>query len=347
LVERDLAKVEVAGSKPVSRSNFPTRDRSFDRVLTPRLSPTGIHVMNRTPPEDVRRLLRKEVGFGCPVDDCDSPYLTWHHFDPPWAERQHQDPAGIVALCVQHHGEADHGVWTSDQLRAFKDPARNRAADRVGGRFRWKRGRLILLAGGNWWTGCSILLRCGSIPIIWLSRDSDGYELLNLDLFDETGTARLQLRDNDWIVDRDVEDLECAPRKTALLVKTAALGAELSVSFQRADAELVLEKATRIARVGHREMEQRMQQQLATAPPEFRARMLESISSQSAEEMGERSARFLLEGIAVEDSALCVIEGSLRWPVEIALEPTRIVLPRQNVLSGGVAKNAQVGIQIG
>jgi hypothetical protein len=179
-----------------------------------------------------------------------------------------------------------------------------------------------------------------------LSRDSDGYELLNLDLFDEAGTARLSLRNNDWIVDRDVDDLECAPRKTALSVRTASLGAELSISFQRADPELVLETAIRIARAGDREMKQRMQQQLATAPPEFRAHVLESLAAHSPEEMGERSARFLLDGVAVEDSALCVIEGTLRWPVEIALEPTRIVLPRQNVLSGGVAKNSQVGIQI-
>jgi hypothetical protein len=151
---------------------------------------------------------------------------------------------------------------------------------------------------------------------------------------------------NDWMVDRDVDDLECAPRKTALSVRTASLGAELSISFQRADPELVLETAIRIARAGEREMKQRMQQQLATAPPEFRAHVLETLAPHSPEELGERSARFLLDGVAVEDSALCVIEGTLRWPVEIALEPTRIVLPRQNVLSGGVAKNSQVGIQI-
>jgi hypothetical protein len=303
--------------------------------------------MNRTPPEDVRRLLRKEVGFGCPVEGCDSPYLTWHHFDPPWIERQHHEAAGMVAPCVQHHGEADHDVWTRDQLRAFKDPGRNRATERVGGRFRWKRDRLILLAGGNWWSGCSILLRCGSVPIIWLTRDPDGYELLNLDLFDEKGTARLSLRNNDWIVDRGVEDLECAPRKTALSVKTAALGAELSVSFQRAEPDLVLEIATQIARAGRREIERRMNQQLATAPPEFRAHVLESMSANTAEDVAERSVGFLLDGIEVDDSALCVIEGRLRWPVEIELEPTRIVLPRDNVISGGVAKNVQVGIQIG
>ena len=41
LVERDLAKVEVAGSKPVSRSNFPIRIDKVSTVLTPTLTPTG------------------------------------------------------------------------------------------------------------------------------------------------------------------------------------------------------------------------------------------------------------------------------------------------------------------
>ena len=126
-----------------------------------------------------------------------------------------------------------------------------------------------------------------------------------------------QLRDNDWIVDREVEDLECAPRKASLWVRAAALDAELSISFQRAEADVGLERATRIARAGHREMQRRMEQQLANAPPDFRA----SIAAHGPEETGERSAKFLLDGIAVEDSALCVIEGSLRWPIGIVLEP--------------------------
>src|SRR5918912_315690 len=36
--------------------------------------------VNRTPPAAVRRELRREVGFGCPVPDCGNPYLYWHHF---------------------------------------------------------------------------------------------------------------------------------------------------------------------------------------------------------------------------------------------------------------------------
>ncbi len=81
------------------------------------------------PPADIRRALRVEVGFGCPVDGCGSPYLTWHHFDPPWRERQHHDAAGMIALCLQHHKEADSGAFSHEQLRVLKaSPFRSRRA---------------------------------------------------------------------------------------------------------------------------------------------------------------------------------------------------------------------------
>lgn len=56
--------------------------------------------MNRTPPEPVREILRKEVNFGCPIEGCGSPYLEYHHFDPPWHEREHHDPQGMIH-CVE------------------------------------------------------------------------------------------------------------------------------------------------------------------------------------------------------------------------------------------------------
>ena len=240
----------------------------------------------------------------------------------------------MIALCVLHHGQADAGAFSRDQLRALKDPARNRSESRVRGRFLWRRDRLVLLAGGNWWTGCEILLRCGPIPIIWLSRDQDGYELLNLTLFDADGVPRLQLRDNDWIVDRDVDDLECTPRKSSLIVKTVALGAELSVSFERAEHEVVRKRAVSIARAGDRDM------------PEWARSRFSGYTAPTPEQRGSSVADALMGGIPEDYSALCVIEGRLRWPVEVAMEPARIVLPRNNVLSGCVMVNSHVGIQI-
>jgi hypothetical protein len=240
----------------------------------------------------------------------------------------------MIALCVLHHGQADEGAFTVGQLRALKDPTRNQAESRLRGRFAWRRDGLVLLAGGNWWSGCEILLQCGPIPIIWLSRDQDGYELLNVDLFDALGVARLQLRDNDWVADRDVDDLVCTPRRASLIVKTATLGAELSVSFERATREVVTKRAIDILRAGYRDLPEWVRHQIGDRMP-------------SPEEHGADTANKLLEGIPESDSALCVIEGQLRWPVEVALEPTRIVLPGHNVFTGGLFRGTRIGIQLG
>jgi hypothetical protein len=92
----------------------------------------------RDPYEWVKTVLRQEVGFCCPVQDCGSPYLTWHHFDPPWRVKHHHRPEGMIAVCREHADKADHGSFTDDQLRELKREGRSRASQ-VRGRFDWMR----------------------------------------------------------------------------------------------------------------------------------------------------------------------------------------------------------------
>jgi hypothetical protein len=70
------------------------------------------------------RKLRQEVGFGCPIPRagraCGNPYLAYHHFDPPWTVEQHHNPAGMVALCAEHHAKADARAFPIEYLRKLK-----------------------------------------------------------------------------------------------------------------------------------------------------------------------------------------------------------------------------------
>jgi hypothetical protein len=93
---------------------------------------------SRDPYEWVKTALRQDVGFCCSVQDCGIPYLTWHHFDPPWRVEHHHRPEGMIALCREHADKADHGSFTDDQLRELKQEGRSRAAE-VRGRFDWMR----------------------------------------------------------------------------------------------------------------------------------------------------------------------------------------------------------------
>jgi hypothetical protein len=190
------------------------RLRHLHPTITSSRADATIVRVNRTPPAEVRHQLRHEVGFGCPANECGNPYLEWHHFDPPWSEREHHDPAGMVALCGEHHSKADAGAYTPDQLRAFKD---NQAAF-VGGRFDWMRNDLLVVVGGNFYHETPTAVQFGQQPVVWLNRDDDGYLLLNLNMLTAGQEPRAVMQDNFWVALGCPVDLECPPSGKRLKV---------------------------------------------------------------------------------------------------------------------------------
>lgn len=195
--------------------------------------------MNRTPPAEVRRALRREVGFGCPVPGCGSPYLYWHHFDPPWIERQHHNPAGMIALCGEHHAKADAGAYTKEQLQEFKRLGAERTGE-LRGRFDWMRHRLLAVVGGNFYYDTPVVFEFRGEPAIWFNRDEDGYLLLNVRMLTRSGEPRVRIEDNFWLNRGEPEDLACPPSGKLLSVRYAngdALRIEFVELESAADAE--------------------------------------------------------------------------------------------------------------
>lgn len=185
-------------------------------------------VVSRNPPARVKKILRKEVGFGCPVPDCGSPYLEWHHFDPPWSERNHHEPKGMIALCRKHHIEADFGAFTKEQLRNFKRCGRENWG-LVEGRFNWMRRDLVIDAGSNLFTKCHVAVAFGGIPLISQSRFSDGYLRVSLSI-PYYGQVVPFIVSNDWQLEGYEADVECSPSANRLKVRIDD-GHYTSISF--------------------------------------------------------------------------------------------------------------------
>jgi hypothetical protein len=163
--------------------------------------------MERTPPVETRRSLRREVNFGCPVAGCANPYLEYHHFDPPWREAQHHNPEGMLALCAEHHRKADAGAFTVEQLRGMKQPS----GSQVTGRFDWLRNEILAVVGGNFYHETPVIFEYKGEKAIWFERDADGNMLLNIRMVTGSGQPRLSLRNNDWIVLGSPVDFESPP----------------------------------------------------------------------------------------------------------------------------------------
>src|SRR5579871_3229704 len=115
------------------------------------------------------RKLRKEVGYGCPI--CRSPFLTWHHFDPPMEDlkdQPHWNPEGMIALCLTHHPRADRhkpyeGAYTKAELHEMKK--RDYSSKPVKGDF-WhleKKNMLVRIGGYHQMLFRTLTLNFGSL----------------------------------------------------------------------------------------------------------------------------------------------------------------------------------------
>ncbi len=160
---------------------------------------------------------------------CGSPYLEWAHFDPPWSEREHHDPNGMIALCAEHHAKIDGGALTREQIRELKGDASNRKIE-IAGRFDWLRRDLLGVVGGNFFLDTSVVLRLHGQPVIWFTRDEGGHVLVNVKMQTTSGEPRAEIEENYWISRGTPLDLECPPSGKHLRI-CYANGDDLQIDF--------------------------------------------------------------------------------------------------------------------
>lgn len=172
--------------------------------------------------KDVQKILRKEVGFGCPVHRCGNPYLEYHHFDPPQHIRKHNDPSGMVALCAAHHSKADGGIYTDEQLRAFKNDTHN--SERVKADLDWMRQDLLAIVGSVACYETPIVLLVDGISVISFRRTEEGFLTLNVNFPSLVAETRISIRDSFIEFIGEVQDFRCTPH-----------GKELEVKYQNGD----------------------------------------------------------------------------------------------------------------
>lgn len=162
----------------------------------------------RIPPTEIRRKLRKEIGFGCPIQGCRSPFLEYHHFNPPWHEGHTHNVEGMIALCPSHHVMADRGTWTNEELEKLK--VQNTIVP-VNGKLHWNLKDSVVNAGSNFLIAHDHLsLRILGNEIFGLSENKNGQITLNALLWDKSGEIIIQIINNDIIVAPDkINDFVC------------------------------------------------------------------------------------------------------------------------------------------
>jgi len=78
------------------------------------MAEVNIHGLSRTIPEDIKRQVRRECGFGCVY--CGLAIATYEHIDPAFKDAREHDPSKIAYLCGSCHDRVTRGVWSKQKI---------------------------------------------------------------------------------------------------------------------------------------------------------------------------------------------------------------------------------------
>ena len=200
--------------------------------------------ISRTPPPDVTRQLRREVGFGCPFATCRLPFLMWHHFDPPWKKEQHHRPEGMIALCVQHHAMADRGLYDNAYLRALKQSPHS--VRDVIAKFAWASPKQLVRLGGFYVTptGAFVLAKANYFSALSFDEDENGLLDVSFVLRDQQLRVLVEMTNNVFqVTPTRIYDLQVNPGGSKIKIKVLKTPSVLdlwtkSLSFSRLEEQL-------------------------------------------------------------------------------------------------------------
>jgi hypothetical protein len=130
----------------------------------------------------------------------------------------------MIALCLQHHKQADVGTYTIEQLREFKAQGRAQASS-IAGRFDWMRRDILAVVGGSYYYRIPAIVVINDVPAVWFTHNEAGELRLNFKMPSIDSRQRATILDNAWeIPPEGVETLICPPN-----------GREISVKYSNGD----------------------------------------------------------------------------------------------------------------
>jgi len=182
------------------------------------------------------RQLRREVGYGCPI--CRNPFLTWHHFDPPFHEEKHWRPEGMIALCLQHHAAADSkggrpGAYTVQQLRELKNA--NYSSQDVKGSFPVLQiqKKMLIRVGGVYTDKSSPIISINGEPQISISVGDEDMLNLSFELRNKDDHVLLKM-ENNWLTayPNHLHDMTAEPKTNDVTVWLGKRDVGLKFSFK-------------------------------------------------------------------------------------------------------------------
>jgi hypothetical protein len=151
---------------------------------------------SRNIPEDVKRRLRKEGGFGCCI--CGHPFIEYHHI-VPFSQSGTHDPADMMILCPIHHHQCTVNAIDEESQRTAKGMPFNISHNLAEGQLHVTSKLLAVQMGGNQFVGPGLKVVVDQEPLLQIKSTPEGRLLLSLSLYDREDELLLEIVENEWI----------------------------------------------------------------------------------------------------------------------------------------------------
>ncbi|MYL70576.1 hypothetical protein GLW00_06935 [Halobacillus litoralis] len=188
-----------------------------------------------------RRMLRREVGFGCPVEGCRVPFLEYHHFDPPFNEGKMHNEDGMIALCPIHHRQADQGAWSIEDLHQMKKAKKR---EKPKGRLGWSIDEGVVICGNNYLFSPSLTLRMKGKELFKLEQDQKGKISVNTLLWNNQKEIVAEVKNNDMLLNHMIaDDIDCMASGKEIYFRAPDNSNFIKIKFERLPIEECLSQA--------------------------------------------------------------------------------------------------------
>ncbi|MBK9215861.1 MAG: hypothetical protein IPM59_09725 [Chloracidobacterium sp.] len=184
--------------------------------------------LSRHIPEDVRRQLRQEAGFGCVV--CGLAIATYEHIDPEFHEARTHDPAAMAYLCGGCHDTVTRKFWSKDKVITAKrlpeciKKGRCHAAFDIG-----SKGPVRITLGSNEFINVDTILAFeDEVLLSVLPPDENGQPYrLSGRFFDSEGSLLFDIEENEWRAGTGIWDIEASGGRITLRAEAGRVAAQI------------------------------------------------------------------------------------------------------------------------
>lgn len=142
-------------------------------------------------PEDLKRILRKDAGFGC--CRCGFPIFDYHHIAPP-----SENPEDLMLLCPNCHRAATQGAMLESEQRYFRLEPYNIKRGYVKGQLIIRQNALALSVGSNQFIGDGRLIMVDTEDLVSIGLNEDGRLDLSVNLYDNKDKLIAKISHNEW-----------------------------------------------------------------------------------------------------------------------------------------------------